>query len=110
MDAAQSALKSAETQLANARLAVEHRQVTALDGVVPELHVEEGVVVGKQAAVLRLIDPNQVKIILEVPQQDVAQMEIGQNVQLNQEGVTGIGSRTRVASVAKARPGCSRWM
>ena len=40
--------------------------------------------VGKQAAVLRLIDPNQVKIILEVPQQDVALMEIGQSVQLNQ--------------------------
>ena len=103
VDAAQSALKSAETQLANARLAVEHRQVTApFDGVVSELHVEEGAVVGKQAAVLRLIDPNQVKIILEVPQQDVAQMAIGQNVKLNQEGaLPALGRVTRVASVAQ---------
>lgn len=104
LEALRSAAKSAESALASARQAVAWREVTApFDGVVTEIHVEVGEVVGRQSAVARMINPSQVEVQLEVPQNEIAQIQNGQTVRLSMpDALPVLGQVQRVANSSSA--------
>lgn len=78
-----SDLASAKSALRAAQLAAEYSEPKApFDGVISRRHVELGELVSPGAPLMELVDITKVKITAYVPQQQVSQIEIGQEVSL----------------------------
>lgn len=103
--AAFAALQEARAELRLVELEIEHTTIVApFDGILEERSVELGEYVAEGAQVATLVDVTPLKVVIDVPQQQIAQIRPGQTAQV--ELFTGERREARVAYIAPvADPG-----
>ena len=107
LDSIESARKAAEAAVAEARKSVQFLQVTApFDGVIESVMVEVGSVVGKQSALMTLVDPSDLTITVQLAQNDIAQIERGQRATVERPGALPLAAT--VSRIAPLSSGVSR--
>ncbi|MGB0965491.1 MAG: efflux RND transporter periplasmic adaptor subunit [Litorivicinus sp.] len=107
VDATQSALKSAENVLAQAKQQVQWREIRApFAGVVSELYVQQGEVVGAQSALVHLMDAGSVKVTVQIPQDEIASVTQGSPVVLRSN--TALPTAGEVIYVSQSASGATR--
>lgn len=84
LDAAQAAYNSAVAQARQSRNALEYATLTAnADGVISNVNAEVGQVVAAGQNVLTLVQTNEFEVVVNIPENKIANVQIGQNVLVN---------------------------
>ncbi|UCD51338.1 MAG: efflux RND transporter periplasmic adaptor subunit [Phycisphaerales bacterium] len=79
LDNATTSLAASQAQLAEVRARLERTEIhTPLTGVLNDLRVEEGEYVGDGTPVAEIVDMAVVKVVVDVPERDVAFFAVGQ--------------------------------
>lgn len=89
-DSAETALKSAKASLDSAGISLDDGVITApIAGVLDQLNTDKGENVNAGQTVLKIVDIDQVKIELPVPEKDVLYFKKGQEVTIDLEKTNG---------------------
>lgn len=84
LDAAQAAYNSAVAQARQSRNALEYTTLTAnADGVISNVAAEVGQVVAAGQNVLTLVQTNEFEVVVNIPENKISNVQIGQNVLVN---------------------------
>ncbi|MFZ2146801.1 MAG: efflux RND transporter periplasmic adaptor subunit [Sedimentisphaerales bacterium] len=113
LDDAATRLAISKASLAEARARLNRTHILApMDGLLNDLFVEEGEYVQADKAVAELVDTNTVKVVVEVPERDVAFFAIGQKAELfvdvKDEQNSLMGTITFISELADARTRSTR--
>ena len=83
-DAAQAAYDAAVAQAQQSQNALEYTTLTAnADGVISEIQAEVGQVVASGQNVLKLVQTNELEVAVDIPENKIAAVQIGQRVLIN---------------------------
>ena len=83
-DAAQAAYDAAIAQARQSQNALEYATLTAnADGVISEIAAEVGQVVAAGQNVLKLVQTNEFEVVVNIPENKIADVQIGQRVSIN---------------------------
>lgn len=99
-DIARTGIEQAEAALDLANLQLEYTTITApYDGIIAELHIEEGSMVGPQVPVARVVS-NEIEVKVSVEEGRLGQLYKGQHVALNVAAYPGVDFPAVVSNVA----------
>lgn len=96
LELAKMRLKEAERQLAEATI------VAPFDGVVAEVNVSRGDMVGEGTTVIRLLDPSRLEVDVLVSEMDVFQIKPGARATVQVDAVSGVSFPARVKRISPA--------
>ena len=83
-DAAQAAYDAAVAQARQTQNALEYTTLTAnADGVISEVAAEVGQVVAAGQTVLKLVQTNELEVVVDIPENKISAVQIGQRVSIN---------------------------
>lgn len=83
-DAAQAAFDDAVAQARQTQNALEYTTLTAnADGVISEVAAEVGQVVAAGQTVLKLVQTNELEVVVDIPENKISAVQIGQRVSIN---------------------------
>lgn len=106
-DAAQSALEAAEVQARQAKNSTSYAILTAdRRGIVTAVHAEPGQVVSPGTPVVSFAESGEMDLALNVPEQDVVHLEIGEPVKLRLWASDAVQAAGKIREIAgQADPG-----
>lgn len=100
---AQAAVSQAEASVKQAELALDNTQLKApFDGVVAQVNIVPGSAASAATSALRLINRNPLHVDLRLSENDVAQVEMGQDVTLTIQSLDDWSATGKVSYVAPA--------
>ena len=83
-DAAQAAYDAAVAQAHQSQNALEYTTLTAnADGVISEVQAEVGQVVAAGQSVLTLVQTNELEVVVDIPENKISDVQIGQSVSID---------------------------
>ena len=83
-DAAQAAYDAAVAQAQQSQNALEYTTLTAnADGVISEVQAEVGQVVAAGQSVLTLVQTNELEVVVDIPENKISDVQIGQSVSID---------------------------
>ena len=83
-DAAKATYDAAIAQARQSQNALDYTTLTAnADGVISEVSAEVGQVVAAGQSVLKLVQTNELEVVVDIPENKISNMQIGQRVSIN---------------------------